>query len=38
MELQKGDLLDIPLDVIHEARLEIDWAAELSRPTGSNGE
>jgi hypothetical protein len=26
------------LDVIHEARLEIDWAAELSRPTGSNGE
>jgi ribosome maturation factor RimP len=38
LELQKGDLLDIPLDVIHEARLEIDWAAELSRPTGSNGE
>jgi ribosome maturation factor RimP len=38
LELQKGDLLDIPLDVIQEARLEIDWAAELSRPTGSNGE
>jgi ribosome maturation factor RimP len=39
LELGKGDLLEIPLDVIHEARLEIDWAAELSRPTGSsNGE
>ena len=38
LQLQKGDLLDIPLDVIQEARLEIDWAAELSRPTGSNGE
>ena len=38
LELQKGDLLDIPLDVIQEARLEIDWAAEISRPTGSNGE
>jgi ribosome maturation factor RimP len=38
LELQKGHLLDIPLDVIHEARLEIDWAAEMSRPTGSNRE
>jgi ribosome maturation factor RimP len=39
LELQKGELLEIPLDVIQEARLEIDWAAELSRPTGSsNGE
>jgi ribosome maturation factor RimP len=38
LELPKGDLLDIPLDVIQEARLEIDWAAEMSRPTGSNGE
>ncbi len=39
LELDKGDLLEIPLDVIQEARLEIDWAAELSRPTGSsNGE
>jgi hypothetical protein len=28
--------LEIPLDVIQEARLEIDWAAELSRPTGSS--
>ena len=39
LELHKGDLLEIPLDVIQEARLEIDWAAEMSRPTGSgNGE
>src|SRR5215813_8285717 len=38
LELQGGDLFDIPLDVIQEARLEIDWAAEMSRPTGSNGE
>src|SRR6201993_1449798 len=38
LELPKGDLLDIPLDVIQEARLEIDWAAEMSRPTESNGE
>ena len=38
LELRKGDLLDIPMDVIQEARLEIDWAAEMSRPTGSNGE
>jgi len=38
LELQAGNLLDIPLDVIHEARLEIDWSAEISRPTGSNRE
>ena len=31
LELPKG-LLEIPLDVIHEARLEFDWAAERSRP------
>ena len=37
LELQQGNLLDIPLDVIREARLEIDWAAEISRPTGSDG-
>jgi ribosome maturation factor RimP len=37
LELRQGDVLDIPLDVIQEARLEIDWAAEMSRPTGSNG-
>lgn len=28
LELPKGDLLEIPLDVIQEARLEFDWAAE----------
>jgi ribosome maturation factor RimP len=38
LELRKGNLLDIPLDVIEEARLEIDWAAELSRPKESNEE
>jgi hypothetical protein len=32
LELPKGHLLDIPLDVIQEARLEVDWAAEKSRP------
>src|SRR6058998_1843352 len=32
LELRKGNLLDIPLDVIQEARLEVDWAAEKSRP------
>jgi hypothetical protein len=35
LELPKGDLLDIPLDVIQEARLEFDWAAEKSRPGNS---
>jgi ribosome maturation factor RimP len=28
LELPKGDLMEIPLDVIQEARLEFDWAAE----------
>ena len=32
LELPTGHLLDIPLDVIQEARLEFDWAAEKSRP------
>jgi len=32
LELRTGSTLDIPLDVIDEARLEIDWAAEMSRP------
>jgi ribosome maturation factor RimP len=32
LELPKGNVLDIPFDVIHEARLEFDWAAEKSRP------
>ena len=31
LELPKGDLLDIPLDVIHEARLEFDWNEERQR-------
>ena len=35
LELQNGDLLDIPLDVIREARLEIDWAAEVKRKRDS---
>lgn len=32
LELPKGNVLEIPLDVIQEARLEFDWAAEQSRP------
>jgi ribosome maturation factor RimP len=28
LELPKGNVLDIPLDVVEEARLEFDWAAE----------
>ena len=32
LELPNENLLEIPLDVIHEARLEFDWAAEKSRP------
>src|SRR5215510_5542704 len=28
LESPKGELLDIPLDVIQEARLEFDWMAE----------
>ena len=31
LELSKGDILEIPLDVIQEARLEFDWAAEKSQ-------
>ena len=31
LELLNGDLLEIPLDVIQEARLEFDWAAERQR-------
>jgi ribosome maturation factor RimP len=38
LELRKGNSLDIPMDVIQEARLEIDWAAEMSRPSGTNRE
>jgi ribosome maturation factor RimP len=38
LEMRKGSLLDIPLDVIDETRLEIDWAAEMSRQSRSDGE
>src|SRR5215831_16742120 len=31
VELQRGNLLDIPLDVIDEARLEFDWDAERQK-------
>ena len=32
LELRQGNFLDIPLDVIQEARLEFDWASEKSKP------
>ena len=31
LEMPKGGLMEIPLDVIHEARLEFDWAEEKTR-------
>jgi ribosome maturation factor RimP len=31
LELPKGGFLEIPLDVIHESRLEFDWADERQR-------
>ena len=31
LELPDGNILEIPLDVIQEARLEFDWTAERSR-------
>jgi len=31
LETPKGDLMEIPLDVVHEARLEFDWEAEMAR-------
>lgn len=31
LELSGGDVLEIPLDVIREARLEIDWQSEMMR-------
>src|SRR2546428_9400222 len=36
LELPKGDLLDIPLDVIQEARLEFDWSEERGSARGGN--
>jgi ribosome maturation factor RimP len=34
LELPNGGLLEIPLDVIEEARLEFDWAAEKRGTAG----
>jgi ribosome maturation factor RimP len=31
LEVPKGGVMEIPLDVIHEARLEVDWAEEMAR-------
>jgi ribosome maturation factor RimP len=31
LELPTGNLLEIPLDVVHEARLQFDWEEEKSR-------
>ena len=31
LEMPQGNVLEIPLDVIHEARLEFDWADEKAR-------
>ena len=31
LEMPKGDVLEIPLDVVREARLEFDWAEEKAR-------
>lgn len=31
LETPKGGLIEIPLDVVHEARLEFDWAEEKAR-------
>ena len=31
LEVPKGGLMEIPLDVVHEARLEFDWAEEKAR-------
>jgi ribosome maturation factor RimP len=31
LELPKGEVMEIPLDVIQEARLEFDWAAERTK-------
>ena len=31
VELEGGELLELPLDVIKEARLEVDWPLEKTR-------
>ncbi len=35
LEMPKGGLMEIPLEVIHEARLEFDWAEEKARTRGA---
>ena len=35
LELPKGEVMEIPLDVIQEARLEFDWAAERTSKKSS---
>ena len=37
LELPKGNLLEIPLDVIDEARLEFDWAQERAQRGHESG-
>jgi ribosome maturation factor RimP len=37
LESPNGDLMEIPLDVIREARLEFDWAAEKRTERGDAG-
>src|SRR5688500_4659338 len=34
LELPKGNILEIPLDVVHESRLQFDWAEERARRKG----
>ena len=34
LELPKGNLIEIPLDVFQESRLEFDWAEEKARNKG----
>jgi ribosome maturation factor RimP len=31
LDVQRGEVLEIPLEVIREARLEVDWETELTR-------
>ena len=34
LELPKGTVMEIPLDVVHESRLEFDWEEEKARQKG----
>jgi ribosome maturation factor RimP len=38
LELSNGAVLEIPLDVVDEARLEFDWTEERARVRGRNEE